>query len=167
MRQEKVILSLVVVVIMLSIFLLTGVGYAVETDNLLIVNENNAIIEQSGFEIAFARETRYIGNGTAELRITGPTTATINITNLKHIGDYVTAIFTIENTSSDIDADIDAKVTNTNPEYFNVTSTLSDKVIEAKTGKVTFEITVELIKLPIDGEETTDISASIIATPKY
>ena len=167
MRQEKIILSLVVLVIILSIFLFTGIGYAVETDNLLIVNQSNSIINQTGFEIAFAKETRYIGNGTAELRVIGPTTATINITNLKNIGDYVTAIFTIENTSGDISAELEAKVTNTNTEYFNVTSTLSDAVIESKTGKVTLEVTVELIKLPVEGEEKTDISASIIATPKY
>ena len=57
MRQEKIILSLVVVVIMLSIFLFTGIGYAVETDNLLIVNESNSIINQTDFEIAFARKS--------------------------------------------------------------------------------------------------------------
>lgn len=168
MRQEKIILSLVVLVIMLSIFLFTGIGYAIETDNLMINEQNNTIIEQTnGFEIAFSKETSYRGNGNIELNITGPTTATINITNLKDIGDYATAIFTIENTSKDISAELEAKVTNTNTEYFNVTSTLSDMIIEEKTGKATFEVTVELIKLPIAGEEKTDISASIIATPKY
>ena len=35
MRQERIILLLVIVMVVLSILLITGVGYAVETDNTL------------------------------------------------------------------------------------------------------------------------------------
>ena len=168
MRQEKIILSLMVFLIILSIFLFTGIGYALETDNLVISDSSNTLMQQStGFNIAFSKETSFIGTGNAKLEVTGLTTANINISDLKMVGDYVTAIFTIENSSRDIDAELEANVRNTNTEYFKVTSLLSDRTIEAKTGKVTLEITVELIKLPIEREEKTAISTSIVATPQY
>ena len=58
MRQEKIILSLVVFAILLSICLFTGIGYAVETDNLVISDSSNTIMQQpTGFNIAFSKET--------------------------------------------------------------------------------------------------------------
>ena len=161
MRQEKVILLLVVVMVVLTILLITGVGYAVETDNILLSPE------QTDFKIEFCGEPTYNGIGVATLDITGPTTATINVTELGNVGDSITAIFTLANKSSSIYADIYTKVTNTNTEYFNVTSTLSESKIGPQTGKTTIEITVELIKLPIYNDESADICMNIFANPRY
>lgn len=168
MRPERIILLLVVIVVILSILLITGIGYAVETDNTLKISDNALLSpEQSELKIAFTGEPKYTGNGVAILKITGSTTATMNITGLDTVGDSVTAIFTIANKSNDIYAEIYTKVTNTNTEYFKVTSTLSDSIIKPKTGKTTLKITVELIKSPIDNEENTDICTNIFANPKY
>lgn len=60
-------------------------------------------------------------------------------------------------------AEIYAEVTNTNTEYFKVTSTLSNSRIKPKEGKASLKITVELIKLPIYKEEKAYISTNIIA----
>ena len=139
-----------------------------ETDNTLRISENALLApEQSDFKVAFIGEPTYIGDGDAILKITGDTTATMNITGLKTVGDSVTAIFTIENKSNDIYADIYTEVTNTNTEYFNVTSTLSESRMKPKTGKTILEITVELIKLPIDNDVNAAICTKIFANPRY
>jgi len=122
---------------------------------------------QSDFDIEFTGNTSYTGEGKCAVSLTGATTATINISELEHVGDSVTAIFTIANKSNDLFAEIDVKVTNTNTEYFNVTSRLSDTILNARTGITTLEITVELIKLPICNNESANIGASILAKPIY
>lgn len=166
MKQERIILLLVTVVVVLSIILLTGVGYAVETENTLKISDN-VLLEpgQSDFMVVFSGEPTYRGKGVAKLNITGTTTATINITELKSVGDSVTAIFTIENKSDYLYADIDAKVSNTNTEYFSVTSRLEESRINPKNGKTTLEINVKLIKLPIYKEEKASICINIFAYP--
>ena len=168
MRQERVILLLVIVAVALSIQLATGMGYAVETDDILKISDNVLLIpEQSDFKIAFAEEPTYTGNGVATLNLTGPTTATMDIAGLEDVGDSVTVIFTITNKSNYIYADIYAKVTNSNTEYFNVTSTISNSTMKPKTGKATLEVTVELIKIPIDNEQNAAICTNIFANPMY
>ena len=168
MRQERIILLLVVVVVVLSILLITGVGYAVETDNTLKISDNALLSPgQSNLRIEFYGEPEYTGKGVAKLKLTGPTTATMNITELNSVGDSVTVIFTIANKSSDLYADICTKVTNTNIEYFNVTSTLSESTMKPKTGKATLKVTVELIKLPIYNEEKAAICIDVFAKPQY
>lgn len=166
MRAERTILLLLVVVIVASILLMTGIGYAVETDDTLIINDNACLApEQSEFIIEFAGEPTYTGNGKAILKLTGPTTATMDITKLSSVGDSVTAIFTIANKSKNIYADIYTEVTNTNTEYFKVTSTLSENRIKPKNGTTTFKITVELIKVPIYKDENAAICTNIFANP--
>ena len=168
MRQEKIILSLVMVVLLLSMILLTGVGYAAETGNILKISDNPVLVaEQADFKILFSGDPIYIGDGIAVLEIIGPTSATMNITGLKTVGDYVTAIFTIENQSNNIDAEIKTKVTNTNTEFFDVSTSVSEDIINHKYGKAIITITVELIKLPIENDETAYISTDVIAIPIY
>ena len=168
MRQERIILSLVMLVLVLSIILITGVGYAAEIGNTLKISDNPLLIEeQEDFKIEFNKNPTYIGDGIAKVQMIGPTSATIDITNLNAVGDYVTVIFTIENKSNSICADIKAKTTNTNTQFFDVTSSLSESIIKPKTGKTTLEIKVELIKLPIKDNETSYISIDLTASPIY
>lgn len=167
MRQERIILLLVVIVIVLSILLVTGVGYAVETENTLKINDNPILLtEQSDFKIEFIGEPTYTGKGVAKLKLTGPTSATMNISELNSVGDSVTAEFTIANQSNNLYADIYVKVTNTNTEYFSVTSILSDSTMQPKKGKAIIKITVKLIKLPIDREQKSNVGINISANPR-
>jgi len=168
MRQDRTIILLVIILVVLSILLMTGVGYAAETDSMLKISDNPILLpEQTDFKIEFLGDPKYTGNGVAKLKLTSPTTATMDITGLKKTGDSVTAIFTIANKSNNLHADIYAKVTNTNTEYFKVTSILSESTIKPKVGKTTLKITVELIKLPIDREQKSDINVSVSANPIY
>lgn len=168
MRQEKIILSLVVLIALLSMMLLTGVGYAAETGKTLKISDNPLlVVEQRDFKIAFSGNPTYIGDGIAILERKGSTTATMNITGLKAVGDSVTAIFTIENQSNNIDAEINTKIFNSNTEFFDVSTSVSEHIINHKGGKAIIKITVELIKLPIEKNETAYISTDITAKPIY
>lgn len=168
MRPKKIILLLEVVVVILTILLTTGVGYAIETDNTLNISEKEVFVaKQSDFKVRFTGEPRYTGKGVAKLNLTGETTATMNISGLKSVGDSLTTIWEIENKSRDLYADINTSVRNTNTEYFNVTSKVSNSILNPKNGKTTIEITVELIKLPIEKDEKADICINITAKPRY
>ena len=167
MRQDRIILLLVVAVVMLSALLVTGVGYALETDNIIVSDNPQLTAEQSDFKIEFMGEPTYSGKGVTELKITGSTTAEINVTGLNNVGDFGKAIVTIGNKSSDLYAELNAKVTNTNTEYFKVSCDLSETYLEPRTGRTILKITVELIKLPIEKDETSHISIDVIANPIY
>lgn len=167
MRTDRTILLLVVVEIILGTFLSVGIGYAVEKDGTLKITDNIILdSEQKDFKVAFFGQANYIGDGVAIVNVTGERAATMDISGLNNVGDEVTTIFTIANTSNDIYADIYASVTNTNTEYFNVTAILSESELEPKTGKTILKVKTELIKLPIYKEET-DISINICAKPNY
>ena len=167
MKQDRIILLLVILVIVLSILFVTGIGYAVENDNILISNSNNTLeLSQTDFNVVFLGEPIYIGEGCAKLAITSSRTATINITELEDVGDSVTVIFALENKSDSLYANINAEITNTNTEYFKVTSRLTEEKISPKNGKINIEVNVQLIKLPIYKEEKASISINIDAYPE-
>lgn len=72
--------------------------------------------------------------------------------------------YDVQNDSEKYDADLDIDLTNSNPEYFKVTSQIDNKILkENNKTKVTFK--VELIKQPIASEETTTITGTIVAKP--
>lgn len=166
MRAEKTILLLVVILVVLSMLLMTSIGYAVENGEELKVSNNKLLVsESSDLKIEFSEEPTYTGNGVAILKLTGPTTAVINITGLKSVGDSVTVKFTIANKSEYTYVEIKEEIAITNTEYFSITSNLKDSNIKPKTGKTTLEITIELIKLPINNDVRTEIYANIFAMP--
>ena len=162
MRQDKLVLSLVVITVVLAMLLTVGIGYAVEADNTLI-NDNPTTSES--FDVAFLDNTQVTGDGETTVKITGDREAAIAITGLNEVGDSATAILTIKNTSRDIAAELSATITNTNTEYFKATVNFSNDVIDAKNGKATVELTVELIKLPILNDVQATIETNIVATP--
>lgn len=165
MKQDKIILLLVMMTIVLLVLFVTGVGYAAEDGNRLIINESKSLeLCEKEFKVVFSEEPTYKGDGVAEIEITGPTTAILNITGLEKVGDTVTTIFTLENKSNSLYANINAEVTNTNNEYFNVKSRLTDNEISPENGTINIEIDVELIKIPIY-EEKSFISINIFAEP--
>ena len=162
MKEEKLILSLVI----LLILFVTGIGYGVEDDSLLVENYNPIMqVYHKDFDVVLVGESKYLGDGIAEVEITGPRTANFNITELNKVGDCVTVILTLENRSNQFYADINAEVFNSNTEYFNVTSKVTEKKISPNNGKSNIEINVELIKLPIYEDEKSNISLNIYTNP--
>ena len=168
MKQERVILLLVTVLVILSIVLMTGIGYAAETSNTLKISDYvPSTLRQTHFYVEFSKEVEYLGTGLANVKITGATTAIINVTGLEKAGDSISAILTIKNRSEDLYADFYAKTTNTNTDYFEVTATLSECKISPQNGEARLEINVKLIKTPIEKDENASIGIKIFASPIY
>ena len=165
MRREKTILSLVIILFMILLILFaTGIGYAAQSDNILETESYEYFSwYRTDFNVVFSGQPTYKGNGLAEVEITGHRTAIFNITELNKVGDFVTVIFTLENQSSNMDAEISVDIINTNTEYFKVTSRVENSKISSRNGKTTVEVEVELIKLPIGGDEKSDIGIKILA----
>ena len=167
MKQDRIILLFLVIAISLSILLITGVGYAVETENVLKIYDNPTLLaEQANFKIQFIGEPTYYGDGVAKINLTGPTSATMNITELTAEGDLITVTFVIANKSKGMKADINAKITNTNTEYFKVTSDLSESTIVPEGGQTILKVIVEVVKTPIYKEQKANICINICAIPR-
>ena len=166
MNSEKVILSLVTILVLLAILLVSGVGDAAETDGGIKISDNILTTPTiKDFCVEFSEDVLCYGEGLIQLNITSSTTATINITQLEKAGDLAFAIITIKNKSEYLYADICAEVTNTNKEYFNVEATLSESKINPQNGETKLKISVELIKTPIEKEEKASIGMKISALP--
>lgn len=163
MKQQKLIFLLLLVTIVLSILLATGIGYA---DNIEITDERIASPEHSDFKVEFTGKTSYAGDGIADVNITGKTTATMNITGLKKAGDSVTVTFNVKNTSNDFYAVLSKSITNSNTEFFKVTTTFEEDKIGPKGRKTEIHINVKLIKTPIYKDESAVISVKVTATPE-
>lgn len=161
MKQQKIIFLLLAVTVVLTIILTSNVGYATVT------GYHGYPPEQPNFRVIFTGKPSYTGDGTAKIRLTSSTTATMNIEGLSTKGDYVTAKFTIKNTSDDIYAKLYKTVTNTNKEYFKVTTVVSDNILSPRRDNAILTITVQLIKTPIDKVQTTNISVRVTASPIY
>lgn len=168
MKQQKVIFLLLVITVSLIIALSTGIGYATGFENSLRIEENQMTFpEYNDFRVGFTGNTSYEGNGKAELKTTGPVSGIMNVTGLNKRGDYVIGIFKIKNTSHDLYALLSESFTNSNPEYFDVTVTLTDYDLQPKRGEAELRIKVELIKTPINKPESSRICVYIDATPDF
>jgi len=167
MREQKVILLLVVIAILLTIFLTAGVGYASATEDTLKFDDDIiASPEQCDFKVRFSGKPTYTGDGTADLKIIGNTRAIMNVKGLNSVGDSVTASFEITNKSRDIDAQLSKKVNNSNTEYFKVTAMLSESEVASKGGNAILKVTIKLIKTPIN-DVMTNVNVELKAKPIY
>lgn len=167
MLKDRIVLLLVMITVVLLIFLMTGIAYAIETDTILKINDSELLISESPeFKVVFTGEPTYSGNGEAEVFLINDTEATMNITGLKNVGDIVTVMFTVSNKNNDIDVELNTRITNTNTEYFKVTSNLSEEILKSRTGATNLSVMVELLKLPVKNSENTNISIDIIANQR-
>ena len=161
MKNPRTFLLLSVIVAVL----LLGVAYAAIQNITLTINGTaQATPDQANFDVRFTDTTSWSGKSRPTLTITGNTTATMQVTGLTAKGDTVTAIFNVKNYSADLYANLSRSVTNSNTEYFKVTSALG-KTTLAPNETTTFKITVELIKTPITGNVSTTITGKAIASP--
>ena len=165
MKQQKVIFLLLVVTCILLILFSTGVGYAAVSNNSLNITEDALqASKHQDFRVGFTGKTSYVGNGgKAVLSTTGPRTGIMQVTGLKSVGDYVTGIFIIKNTSHDLTAVLSKTFTNSNPEYFKVKVDLTKTKLIPRNGQAELRITVEVIKVPTEKVETANISVKVHA----
>ena len=163
MRNKSTFTLLGVVVAIL----LMSVGYAAIQNIELSVSGNVvASPDQGNFQVKFTGTPTQTGTaGTATYKITGDTTATINVSGLTSVGDERTVKFTIVNNSTDITAYLSNTVTHSNLTYFQVTSSLNKTEISPDGGTSVLSITVKLIKTPISGDQKDTLTVKVIASP--
>lgn len=159
-RTNKMLLALIIVAM-----LLLGIGYAaVQNITLNITGTATADPSQANFKVMFSGTPEVSDSTYVTAAITDETNATINVEGLTESGDMVYAIYTVQNTSTDLSADLSVSTTNSNSEYFTLTSELGKPSL--LTGEATtLIVTVELTKTPIAESVSATIGVQLEAMP--
>ena len=149
----------VVIAFLLVAALLMGIGYAALTDVLDITG--SADIDRSAAESSFNEDIYFSAavaneaDNTASVNPDNNDKASFTANTLKGAGDKATFTFSIVNVG-DVDATITPKITtNTQTEYFKLTSDWNGATQNLPAGTLdtaplTYTVTVELIKTPTE-----------------
>ena len=157
--------------VLLLAVILVAIAYAAITNVTLKINgTSKSQANQTNFVVQFVGEPTTGGKGTttATINTSKRTEGTMNVEGLTAKGDTATATFTVQNSSQDLSADLTAKATSSNEDYFEVRCKIENTTLKAgATTELT--VTVELLKTPIDETKedlSTNIGVSITAEPK-
>ena len=157
--------------ILLVAILLVAVGYAAIT-NVTLNIDGTAKSEGNpdNFKVELIGEPQTSGDGTttATINTADKTQGTMNVSGLNAKGQTAIATYTVKNQSADLSADLTAKATSTNDEYFEVQCSLEKTTLKAQE-ETTMTVKVKLLKTPIDETKenlSTEIGVNIDAEPK-
>lgn len=157
--------SKIIIGALLAAILLLGIGYAaVQNITLNITGTAAADPSQSDFKVMFSGTPTVSDEAYITASVTDDTNATINVSGFTTVGDQAIAEFTIQNASSDLSADLAVSVTNSNEEYFLLSSQIGkDSLISGEA--TTMTVTVELTKTPLAESVSSTIGVQLVATP--
>ena len=154
-------------VTLLLLVVVLGIGYAaISTIQLRIEGSASADPNQTNFKVEFTGSPTVStpSNVEATINPSNKLLATMNVTGLTSKGDKETATFTIQNLSEDLSAQLTVGIENSNEEYYKVTYDLKKGTLTAGE-TTTIEVTIELIKTPIEDIPETNIGVTLTATP--
>ena len=157
--------------ILLVAILLVAVGYAAITKvGLNIDGTAKSEGNPDNFKVELIGEPQTSGDGTttATINTADKTQGTMNVSGLNAKGQTAIATYTVKNQSTDLSADLTAKATSTNDEYFEVQCSLDKTTLKAGE-ETTMTVKVKLLKTPIDETKenlSTEIGVNIDAEPK-
>ena len=156
--------------ILLVAIVLVTVGYAAITNIDLKINGTaKSEASQANFVVELIEEPITSGKGTTIATINSDrTTGKITVTELNAKGDTATAIYKVKNKSKDLSADLSAKATSSNEDYFEVICKLDETTLKPDEETI-MTVTVKLLKTPIDETKENvraDIGVNIYAEPK-
>ena len=157
--------------ILLVAILLVAVGYAAITKvGLNIDGTAKSEANPDNFKVELIGEPQTSGDGTttATINTADKTQGTMNVSGLNAKGQTARATYTVKNQSADLSADLTAKATSTNDEYFEVQCSLDKTTLKAQE-QTTMTVKVKLLKTPIDETKenlSTEIGVNIDAEPK-
>ena len=157
--------------ILLVAILLVAVGYAAITNvTLNIKGTTKSEGNPDNFKVELIGEPQTSGDGTTTATIDNQdkTQGTMNVSGLNAKGQTAIATYTVKNQSADLSADLTAKATSTNDEYFEVQCSLEKTTLKAQE-ETTMTVKVKLLKTPIDETKenlSTEIGVNIDAEPK-
>ena len=155
----------IIVVALLAAVLLLGVGYAaIQNITLNISGTAAADPSQSNFKVMFTGTPEVSDSTYVTAGITDETNATINVAGLTSKGQIVSATYTVQNTSTDLSADLSVATTNSNTEYFTLSSELADTSLTAGEA-TTVTVTVELTKTPVAESVSSTVGVQLTAVP--
>lgn len=163
-KKAKTIIGVVLFIAILSI----AVGFAAITSvQLNISGTAGATASQENFKVEFTGEPEVSDGEKVEATINNmdKTNATMNVTGLTAKDEFVTATYTIKNLSADLSAQLSAKTTTSNTEYFDVTYNIDEPTTLTANGETTITVTVTLKKTPIEEPATGTIGVTITADP--
>ena len=159
-KTTKIIIGVLLVGI-----LLLGLGYAaIQSITLNISGTASADPNQANFNVKFTGTPEVSDDTSVTARITNDTNATIDISGLTQKGESVNAIYTIQNLSTDLSADLSVATTNSNTEYFTLSSRLA-KTSLTSGETTTVMVTVELTKTPLAESVSSTIGVQLTAVP--
>ena len=157
--------------ILLVAIVLVAIGYAAIT-NVTLNIDGTAKSEGNpdNFKVELVGEPQTSGDGTttATINTADKTQGTMNVSGLNAKGQTAIATYTVKNQSTDLSADLTAKATSTNDEYFEVQCSLDKTTLKAGE-ETTMTVKVKLLKTPIDETKEnllTEIGVNIDAEPK-
>lgn len=152
---------------LLVALLVLGIGYAaISNITLNIGGTGKAGVSDSNFKVKFIGTPTVSDEDIVKATISKDEEATINVDSLVAKGDKVTATYQIQNASADLSASLAVPtVSNSNTEYFSVTTDMTEAVTLASNETTTITVTVELIKTPIEADQETTINVSLVASP--
>ena len=157
--------------ILLVAILLVAVGYAAITKvGLNIDGTAKSEGNPDNFKVELIGEPQTSGDGTttATINTADKTQGTMNVSGLNAKGQTAIATYTVKNQSADLSADLTAKATSTNDEYFEVQCSLDKTTLKAGE-ETTMTVKVKLLKTPIDETKenlSTEIGINVDAEPK-
>ncbi|OKZ65871.1 MAG: hypothetical protein BHW02_03445 [Clostridium sp. 28_12] len=157
--------------ILLLAIVLVAVGYAAITKvGLNIDGTAKSEGNPDNFKVELVGEPQTSGDGTttATINTADKTQGTMNVSGLNAKGQTAIATYTVKNQSVDLSADLTAKATSTNDEYFEVQCSLDKTTLKAQE-QTTMTVKVKLLKTPIDETKenlSTEIGVNIDAEPK-
>lgn len=157
--------SKIILVTIVATMILLGLGYAaIQNITLTISGTAAADPSQANFTVKFTGTTTVSDASKASANVTDDINATIGVTGLTEKGQSVTATYEIENASNDLSADLGLTITNSNPEYFSITSNV-DKGSLKSGEKTIVTVVVNLVKTPIAQAENSVVGVQITAVP--
>lgn len=153
------------IVAIIVAMLLLGIGYAaIQNITLTISGTATADPSQSAYKVVFSGTSDVSDELLVKAAITDNVNATINVSGLTTEGQIESATYTVQNISTDLSADLSVLTTNSNTEYFTVTSQLEKETLEAGEA-TTVTVFVELIQVPTTDSESTVIGVQLTASP--
>ena len=168
MKQKKTFLTLLLIIAILCL----GIAYAVITGiPLTISGTASATASDENFEVKFTHaqegEDKKIASQTIEAEITAQITdedtATISCSGLTTKGDYLTAVYTIENASPELTAYLTAETVCDN-DAFIVTTDWEEASIPATEGTDTKTITVKIeLKETVAADTSANVTVNLTA----
>jgi len=150
-----------------------GIGYAlIENIPLNITGSASANVSDDNFSVEFDStegKTTVSNDSIVSAEVKGIHSAEINVSGLTAKGDSAYAIFTVNNNSDDLSAEISVTTETVteadNAGYFSVKADVTEPATILSKGSTTVKVTVTLEKTPIDDTKTGTINVALSAKP--